>query len=101
MEENMIWEQEKKYMQKVIDLQDEVIASQQKRIHLMDTPEGTKLDDATGREWNLLSALEHAKRDNKALRELCEDLRTLARRVGQGEILKYFGAKSLDGKERG
>ena len=95
MDDSLIWQQEKKYMEKIIKLQNEVIESQREQIHHM-AGETKSIDDASGREWNLSSALDYAKRDNKALRELCEDLRGLARAVGQDEILKFFGAKPLD-----
>ena len=91
MEASEIWILEKRYYKKVIDLQDATIAAHRARILEMDS--GAKLNDATPREWDLATALLVAQKSNKILQELCDDLRNVARKVGQGEIVEFFKKK--------
>ena len=63
--------------------QDELIAELQQKVHSMTTTPKS-IDDATTREWSLASSLSYAKKDNSALRELCEDYRGKIRSLVRG-----------------
>ncbi len=61
------------YYEKLCNLQKDTLERMHKYIH--DTNRPRSIDDASPREWDLVTRCYYLQKDNDALRELCEEYR--------------------------